>query len=250
MHPLSHDPAAVESWGLLGLAIADYYEGRYERHSAWLIQEDGECWPFSVAAFFRGPDELPDAELTALELCAGRVLDVGAGAGCHALILQDHGLDVAAIDICPDAVSVMHRRGVRDARVADFFDPTLQGPFDTLLLLMNGIGLVGDLAGLERFFERAQHLLAEGGQILFDSCDLRHIDHPRELHRVEARRQQGRYHGETYQQFLYRDLRGVSLPWLYVDPETVDHYARRAGWHRQIVFEDDEGTFLARLVRM
>jgi len=118
------------------------------------------------------------------------------------------------------------------------------------LLLMNGIGLVGDLAGLGRFFDRARALIAEGGQILFDSCDLREIGNPRELRRIEDRVRQGRYRGETFQQLLYRDLRGARLAWLYVDPETLGRHARWAGWQSQVVFEDGEGGYLARLVRM
>jgi SAM-dependent methyltransferase len=240
----------VEAWGLLGMAIADYFAGRYRRHSAWLIQEDGESWPLPVGEFFRGLDDLPAAETTALELCAGKVLDVGAGAGCHALALQDQEIDVRAVDVCPAAVDVMRRRGVRRVEVADFFDPALTGSFDTLLLLMNGIGLVGDLAGLGRFFDRAGALLADGGQVLFDSCDLREIGNHREIERIESRVREGRYRGETIQQLHYRDLRGSPLTWLYVDPETLDHQAALAGWQSQVVFEDEEGGYLARLVRM
>lgn len=246
--------AAIEGWHLLGMAISDYFKGRYQSHSAWLIQEDGESWPLAVGDFFRDPEAFPDAELTALELCTGKVLDVGAGAGCHALALQDRGIEVRAVDVCPQAVAVMHSRGVRRAIAGDFFDDAcddaLAGSYDTLLLLMNGIGLVGDLAGLGRFFDRARTLLAENGQILFDSCDLRQIGNDRELRRIEARVREGRYLGETVQQILYRDLRGAPLAWLYVDPDTLGRYARLAGWQSQIVFEDDEGAYLARLVRM
>jgi SAM-dependent methyltransferase len=240
----------VEAWGLLGMAIADYHAGRYQRHSAWLLQEDGECWPLAVGDFFRDPDDFPAAEATALDLCTGTVLDVGAGAGCHALVLQEREVDVRAVDVSPDAVAVMESRGVRRAMIGDFFDPALSGTYDTLLLLMNGIGLVGDLAGLERFFDRARDLLAEGGQVLFDSCDLQAIDSPRELDRIASRVRAGRYRGETFQQILYRDLRSAPLAWLYVDPETLGRYATLAGWHCQVVFEDDDGGYLARLVTM
>ena len=49
-------------------------------------------------------------EEAALDLCRGRTLDVGAGAGCHSLILQERGLDVVAIDVAPEAVEVMRNQ--------------------------------------------------------------------------------------------------------------------------------------------
>jgi len=36
-------------------------------------------------------------------------------------VLQELGLSVCAIDIAPEAVKIMRRRGVRDARCADRF---------------------------------------------------------------------------------------------------------------------------------
>ena len=71
--------------------------------------------------------------------------------------------------------------------MADVFAPALRGPWDTLLLLMNGIGVVGDLAGFDRFLDGARGLLAADGQILFDSCDLRQIGDAGERRRIAER---------------------------------------------------------------
>jgi 2-polyprenyl-3-methyl-5-hydroxy-6-metoxy-1,4-benzoquinol methylase len=85
-----------------------------------------------------------------LELCRGRVLDVGAGTGVHTLYLQDRGFDVCAIDVLPDAVEIMRRRGTRDARLADIRDFEAD-PFDTILMMMNGTGILATLEGLDSF---------------------------------------------------------------------------------------------------
>lgn len=53
----------------------------------------------SVAYLFRDFKDMPKLEQKALQLVKGRVLDVGCGAGSHALYLQEKGFDVTAIDI-------------------------------------------------------------------------------------------------------------------------------------------------------
>ena len=57
-----------------------------------------------VETLFRDYDSMPPLEHHALDLVKGRTLDVGAGAGCHSLVLQERGIDVDAIDISPLSV--------------------------------------------------------------------------------------------------------------------------------------------------
>ena len=85
-----------------------------------------------------------------MALCKGYVLDIGAGTGCHSLALQDRGTRVLAIDVSPQALEILSKRGVEECQHADVFE-FQGGPFDTLLLMMHGIGMVEDLAGLDRF---------------------------------------------------------------------------------------------------
>lgn len=99
-----------------------------------------------VPTLFRTELQMPALERMALNLCRGHVLDVGAGAGCHSLALQDRGLKVCSIDISPLSTRARTLRGVRDARCTDFFGQELDGMrFDTIVLLMNGFGIAGTL---------------------------------------------------------------------------------------------------------
>jgi cyclopropane fatty-acyl-phospholipid synthase-like methyltransferase len=96
-------------------------------------------------------------------------LDIGAGAGVHSLVLQEQGLDVAAVEISHYAADVMKRRGVKNVRVGDMYD-TYYKLFDTVLVICN-IGIVGNLEGLDRFLGRLSGLLCENGRLITDSFD-------------------------------------------------------------------------------
>ena len=143
----------MESWNGQGLAIRDYFNG--DKEAGIIIHSsDGDTEEVEVSIFFREFPYIPLIEKAALDLCYGDVIDVGAGAGCHSLELQNRGMNVAAIDVLPDVVDIMKARGVRDARLGDFWE-LKDERFDTVLMLMNGIGIVGDLEGLKVFLGRA-----------------------------------------------------------------------------------------------
>jgi SAM-dependent methyltransferase len=173
----------------------------------------------------------------------GHVLDVGAGAGCISLFLQTMGLKVTAIEIAPDAVDVMRRLGVRDARCGDFFDLPADEQWDTILLMMNGIGFVGMLDGLDRFLAKAHTLLKPGGQILFDSSDLALS----ELSDQDYRGDKSTYRGEVWYQLEYKGVRGAPYYWLYIDQHLAEQHAVAAGYDFELLEEAEDGYYLARL---
>ena len=115
---------------------------------------------------------MPRQEQVALQLAKGRILDVGAGSGCHSLALKELGKDSLAIDISPLSVKAMQERGVKALHV-NVFDEHFTGQFDTILMLMNGSGIIGKLKNMPDFCLRMKQLLAPGGCILLDSSDLR-----------------------------------------------------------------------------
>ena len=84
---------------------------------------------------------MPELEKHALQLVKGKVLDVGAGAGAHSLYLQDSGYDVTAMDISELSCEVMTERGIKNVICNDVWNCKVE-QFDSILLMMNGIGLV------------------------------------------------------------------------------------------------------------
>jgi SAM-dependent methyltransferase len=233
-----------DSWDLQGLAIIDYFTGNLD---AELIVESDcagiEKMPAGI--FFRTLEQLPELERYALDLCRGTVLDIGAGAGSHSLILQQQGFEVSAVDVSPFSVAVMQQRGLEKAICSNIWDYKAE-PFDTILMLMNGIGLAGDLKGLELFLRDIKRLLKPEGQLLLDSTDLGYL---RQEPGINIKRilKKGADYGKVQYQMEYRGVKGPSFNWLFVDEDTLKKYSHRTGWEFQVVYEEDS-QYLARLV--
>jgi SAM-dependent methyltransferase len=235
----------LTAWMPHAEAMRAYHQG--DSSAVIVVYDDFERDEVPVSYFFREPDQFPPIELQALELCRGRVLDVGAGSGCHSLELQRRGLDVTALEVLPELVEILRRRGVRQVHIGTWMDVEA-GTFDTVLMMMNGLGLTETLAGLRRFFRRARRLLRPGGQILADSTDVRTRMDPEAGRTGRLRRPDGRYVGELHFQLEFRERKGEPFRQLYVDPETLTRHAQRAGWTCDIVRPPDRyGNYLSRL---
>ncbi len=234
----------TEAMAPFGQALVDFYNGN-ELATLQIHRDDGLTDDLPASIFFREPAGFSPLEQTAMALCRGHVLDIGAGTGCHSLALQKRGLKVLAIDVSPQAVEIMSNLGVKECQQADIFE-FHKDRFDTLLMMMHGIGMVQDLSGLDRFLGHAHTILKPDGRIILDSLDVRGTDDPRHLAYQEAIRQAGRYIGEIRMSFEYKGQTGPLFGWLHVDPETLMSHAERMGWSCQVVGQDGE-DYLAQL---
>ncbi|MBN1997557.1 methyltransferase domain-containing protein [candidate division KSB1 bacterium] len=171
-------------------------------------------------------------------------MDVGAGTGLHSKVLRQKGLHVTAIDINPQAVDIMRQEGLTNVFYADIFE-FQGGPFDTLLMMGHGIGVVETIAGLGRFLKIAPKLLSADGQVLLDSLDVRVTENPGDLAYHDANRKAGRYIGEIRMQFEFQDKKGPYCGWLHVDAETLMAHAQPAGWECEVVRQEENGNYLA-----
>jgi SAM-dependent methyltransferase len=227
-----------------GLAILDYFNGNTSA-AITAVDDLGHKREVPVSLFFREFDDFPALEKKAIELCFGKVLDIGAGAGRHSLALQQRGHTVCALDIVPDCVTVMKRRGVHEAHCADIleFDG---GPYDTLLGAMNGLTMVRSLDRLPMFLQNIRRLIGPKGQYLVDSTDVRRWTKSDMNPLFETKLRDGQYFGELTVRVEYKDS-SATLPELYVDQETLCDHALKTGWDCEIVMEQDNGRYLARL---
>lgn len=176
-------PRRVHPQAPLALALMDHARTGRSR-SVRALRPSGLEYEIDTAEFFDLGGEQSPIDEAIVEHARGRVLDVGAGAGRHALALQSRGHRVCAIDVSPICVDLLRARGVLEVREADVWDcvspragapgaPGIGGPrderFDTVLFGMQSIGIAGTLAGLDALLVGLQGLLAPGGRVLLDS---------------------------------------------------------------------------------
>ena len=230
----------------MGRAIADYWKTKKAdrlRVFSPMFEED----EIPLKVLFRSYKAMPEIERKALEMATGRTLDVGAASGCHSLVLQKKGIDVTAIDISPLAVETMKDRGVQKVIEQDFF--TLEGQqYDTILMLMNGIGIVGTLDRLPGFFQVLDKILALGGQVLCDSSDISYVFED-ETGMIDIPEDMG-YYGEHSFQMQYKGTIGEPFDWLYIDADTLRQRADRFGYVVEVVAKGDHYDYLARITKM
>ena len=228
----------------MGQAILDFEKNGIDQDiivSSDLCEDD----VISSAYLFRSFEDMPKIEQVALSRCAGKILDIGAGAGIHAGYLQDQGMDVSCIDISTRSISYLREIGL-DARVMNFFD-LKDEKYDTLLMLMNGIGISGTLSNLENTLLKAKSLLNEGGKILCDSSDIKYLYTDDEggmwidLNTI--------YYGNFKFQMKYNDHETEWFEWLYVDFDKLKEIAENVGFSVHKI-TDQNDQYLAELIKL
>jgi SAM-dependent methyltransferase len=207
------------------------------------ISEEDEM---SVDYLFRSYTEMPKLEQKALQLASGKVLDVGCGAGSHSLSLQnDRNLEVTSIDISAKAIETCKLRGVKNAKVQNILD--FEGEkFDSIILLMNGVGIFGKLENCNKFLSKLKSLLNPGGQILLDSSDI--------IYMFDEDEDGGKwipsnndYYGELVFNISYKGEKEEPFDWLYLDYNTLQNAATANGLNCELILEGEHYDYLAKL---
>lgn len=230
---------------LFGKAILDYQTNNNPED---IITETSisEADEMSVAYLFRSYKDMPKLEQKALQLAKGKVLDVGCGAGSHALYLQnDKKLDVKAIDISENAIKACKLRGLKNAEVVNVLDLDASEKYDTILLLMNGTGIFGKLNQISTYLQKLKILLNEGGQILIDSSDIIYMFDQDEDGAYEINA--NGYYGELTFSLEYKREKEDEFDWLYLDYNTLQNAAHANGLECELILEGEHFDYLARL---
>jgi SAM-dependent methyltransferase len=222
-------------------AVIDFFEKR-AIDPLLINNKYGPVEELPLDIYFRDENNLNGLELYALSLCKGSVLDIGAGVGSLSIILQNKGIKVEALENSEICCEIMRSRGVEKVTFQDFYSISFEHKYDTLLLMMNGLGICQTLDNLPVFFTSLNRLLKSDGQVLFDSSDVHYL--------YDDGIPEDTYFGEIDYQYEYRGQKGSWFKWLYVDIETLKQEAKKHGFQLQVLSEDANGQYLGRLIRL
>jgi SAM-dependent methyltransferase len=225
---------------ILGSAIESYFLSKDDTPVRVFINrnEEPEMHP---SIFFRHYRNMLKYEKIALKESQGKVLDLGCGAGCHALYLQGKGLDVTAVEISKKSAKVAQKRGVEKVINEDWRNLSLKN-FDTVLVLMNGMGLAESPAELKIMFRKLKGFLSKSGSILIDSTDVTYA-------KADWPMLDSEYFGKVQFELKYKG-KTQCFPWLFIDFETAIQTAKSIRLHVEVLERARNGHFLLRLSKM
>lgn len=228
----------------MGQALMDFQQ-KQKAKKLWVLSDIAEDDEIPVSYLFRNFKQMPLIEQKALQLSNGKILDVGAASGSHSLWLQNQQQKVWAMDISRLATEVMQKRGVAQILLADFFEFKPESKFDTLLFLMNGIGIAGTLENVPSFLNQCKNLINPGGQVLLDSSDIIYLFGDEENgYEIDLN---ASYYGEINYQMKYHKTIGNPFPWLFIDFDTLKMEAENAGFICEKLADGPHFDYLAKL---
>ena len=235
---------------IFGKALLDYYHTHFKNSTPDEKSEDIITWTniseedvLPLAYLFRSYDNMPELEQLALNRCEGKVLDVGCGAGNHALYLQQKGCDVKGIDVSKGAIEVCRLRGVQKLEHTSILD--LKETFDTILLVMNGTGIFQTLENTYIYLSHLKTLLNPNGQVLIDSTDILYM-YQDENGNLEQDLPES-YYGELDYFYSYKGEEEYGIKWLYLDFDRLQSIANEVGLNCEMLYEGELSEYLARL---
>lgn len=227
-------------------ALSDFHSGN--RNAAFIIRRDDGFQQQVPAAPFFDAEHYPRLERRALDECHGSVLDIGSAAGRHSLDLLRRGFKVTSLDVLPEMRLIMEDRGLTDVVIADIFQFGGQR-HDTLLMLMNGIGMAGSMGALEQFLLQAHDLVCRGGQILCDSIDVSVTTHPQHVAYRENNVAAGHPAGQQAFIMGHEDEDSVRFNWLHIDFQSLSRVCDATGWEAELLESENDGHYLCKITQ-
>ncbi|GAB4566911.1 MAG: methyltransferase domain-containing protein [Anaerolineae bacterium] len=196
--------------------------------------------------YFRGPDEWPPHQREALSHARGRVLDIGCGAGSHALYLQERGLSVTGIDVSPLAIEVCRQRGLRHAEVCPVTAVSRKlGTFDTIIMMGNNLGLLGQPRRARWLLRRFKAITSDDGIIIGESTDPYQTTAPEHLAYHERNRRRGRLSGHLRIRVRYKTLKSPWFDYVLLSPSELKEIISGTGWAIRDIIQGEGGRYCA-----
>jgi SAM-dependent methyltransferase len=206
-------------------------------------REDGHINAADAVRYFTPVDELAELDRVAIAMARGRVLDVGTGAGRHALALLQQGKDVVGLDPSRGAVEVARERGVAAEPGSIAHPPEGIGAFDTLLLLGNNLGLLQGEQEAPAVLRHLASLARPGALVIGTGMDPASSD-PDHTAYQDHNRARGRLPGQVRIRVRSGAWATDWFDYLLASPEELDRIVHPSPWRLETVQKQGR-TYLA-----
>jgi SAM-dependent methyltransferase len=228
-----------------GNSMFDYLNGK----GAFEIVErdDGFITPTNAPkVYFSKYQDWPSHEKKAMRFAKGKVLDIGCGAGRHAIYLQEKGRDVLGIDTSPLAIKVCKLRGLKKVKrlSIDQINQKL-GRFDTLLMLGNNFGLFENFKKARRLLRRFHKITSPKTRIIAESMDPYKTDEPDHLKYHRYNRKLGRMSGQVRLRVRYKKYITPWFDYLLVSKDEMMDILKDTGWRVKRFFDSKQSWYTA-----
>ena len=235
-----------------GHLIADYYDGKTDALEI-VEREDGfiTASPVHPQIYFAEYPDWPAHQQCALASATGRVLDIGSGAGRHALYLQARGHEVLGIDNSPLAIQLCRRRGLQQAEVLPITRVSAAlGLFDTVLLMGSNFGLCGTFKRARWLLKRFGSLTPATGTIIAETRDPYATADADHLAYHQWNRERGRMGGQIRIRVRYRQYATPWFDYLFVSKSEMAEILHGTGWTVERYLDGDSPVYIVILKKL
>ena len=194
-------------------------------------RDDGFIAPAGPASYIAPHRRWPECERRAIKHARGRVLDIGVGAGRHAIYLQERGHDVLGTDVSLLALKVARARGLRRTRAMAITQITRKlGVFDTILMFGNNFGLMTDATRCRWLLRRFKGMMPPQGRIIASTTDVYGTDDNAHLAYHRRNRGRGRMGGQIRMRIRHRHFCTPWFDYLMVSLKEMTQLVDGTGW--------------------
>lgn len=216
------------------------------------------CESRSPEEYLSGYEDWPMHQKKAMSYVQGRVLDIGCGAGRHALYLQEEGFDAFGIDTSPLAVEVCKLRGLKKVETMSIdeidsdtgFDTGSElgsepGRFGTILMMGNNFGLFGSFERAKQLLEKFYQITESNAKIIAESTDPYNSTDPSYMQYLKFNKKRGRMPGQLRIRIRYGSYMTPWFDYLLVSKAEMKKILKGSGWKIKKFIDSDDSMYIA-----
>ena len=225
---------------VFGEIIQQYHQGL--PCSEVIERSDGYVSSNSLEKYFKEYKNWDKIDKVAMTHASGLTLDIGCGAGKHAIYLQEQGLDVIAVDSSRKCVEVAKAQGVRNSRVHAIEDiHTLKNQsFETVLLLGANLGLLGSRSKAKRTLKSLYQATTPAAKIIGTTVD--YTTTTEKAHKLYQKKnlERKRLAGTVRMRIRWKDMVGEWFDYLLLTESDLRSVLQGTGWEISEVISNED----------